>query len=239
MKVSAATTEYTIRDQERMQLAPQYFEWQAELAKAAIGERVLEIGCGVGNFTRHLLEKNLVVAIDIEGSCIERMAETFPNCPNLVTCKLDVQDPEFIALRRHEVDSIVCLNVLEHVRDDALALRHMHAVLPSGGRVVLIVPAFEALYGPIDQRLGHFRRYSKRSVRALAHSTGYSAVTLRYMNVIGMFGWYMNAHLLRYTEQSSRQIRIFDRYCVPVMRRIESWLAPPLADPSSWFWRRS
>ena len=197
------------------------------LAEAAIGDRVLEIGCGVGNFTQHLLKKSLVVAVDIEGSCIDRMAEAFPGCPNLVTCRLDVQDPDFIALRRYDVDSIVCLNVLEHVRDDALALRHMHAVLPSGGRVVLIVPAFEALYGPIDRRLGHFRRYSKRSVRALARSTGYAAVSLRYMNVIGFFGWHMNAHLLRYTEQSASQIRIFDRCCVPVMRRIESWLAPP------------
>ena len=210
-----------------MQLAPRYFQWQAELAEAALGERVLEIGCGVGNFTQHLLEKALVVAIDIEGPCIDRMAETFPNLPNLVIQKLDVLDPDFTALRRYDIDSIVCLNVLEHVRDDALALRHMHAVLPSGGRVVLIVPAFEALYGPIDQRLGHFRRYSKRSVRALASSTGYSAVSLRYMNVIGLFGWYINAHLLRYTEQSSSQIRVFDRYCVPVMRHIESWLAPP------------
>lgn len=228
MQFSATTTPaYTIRDQERMQLAPRYFAWQAELAQAALGNRVLEIGCGVGNFTEHLLGKSLVVAIDIEGSCIERIAESFPRSANLVAQKLDVLDPAFTDLRRYQIDSIVCLNVLEHVRDDTQALRHMHAMLPPGGRVVLIVPAFEALYGPIDRRLGHFRRYTKRSVRTLARNTGYVPAVLRYMNVIGMLGWYCNAHILRFTEQSARQIAIFDKYCVPVMRRLESWIAPP------------
>ena len=153
MKVSAATTEYTIRDQERMQLAPQYFEWQARSPKPRSAS-AFSRSAAASETSRGISWRRTWWSPSISRSCIERMAETFPNCPNLVACKLDVQDPEFIALRRHEVDSIVCLNVLEHVRDDALALRHMHAVLPSGGRVVLIVPAFEALYGPIDQRLG-------------------------------------------------------------------------------------
>ena len=210
-----------------MRLADRYFQWQADLAAAAVGQRVVEIGCGLGNFTQHLLDRELVVATDIEPPCTERLAARFPDRANLVIQTLDVMDPAFPSLVRYRPDSIVCLNVLEHVQDDALALRHMHSILPAGGQVVLIVPAFESLYGPIDRLLGHYRRYSRRSVRQLAATAGFRVATLRFMNTVGFFGWWVNAHILRRTEQSESQIRVFDRYIVPVLRRIETAVPPP------------
>ena len=94
------------------------------------------------------------------------------------------------------------MNVLEHVRDDVCALRNMAAVLPAGGKAVLIVPAFEALYGPIDRNLGHYRRYSKKGLRELAAAAGFEVKTLRYMNSVGCIGWWINAKLLKRTAQS-------------------------------------
>jgi SAM-dependent methyltransferase len=123
---------------------------------------------------------------------------------------------------------VACLNVLEHVRDDAAALAHMHAVLPEGGRAVLIVPAFERLYGPIDERLGHYRRYSKKSLTRVAERAGFRAETLRYMNSVGFFGWWFNAHVARKTAQSEVQIAVFDALVVPVLSRVEGWMEPPL-----------
>jgi SAM-dependent methyltransferase len=210
-----------------MQLARNYFDWQSDLVCAVVGRRPVEIGCGLGNFTAHLLDRDLVIATDIEPACTERLAQRFTGAPNLVVQTLDVLNPEFCSLKRYAPDSVVCLNVLEHVEDDALALRHMHQVLPDGGIVVLLVPAFESLYGPIDRLLGHFRRYSKSSMRQLAGRSGFKVNSLRFMNSSGFFGWWFNAHVRKATVQSEDQIRLFDRYVVPLMRRIEAVAPPP------------
>jgi SAM-dependent methyltransferase len=223
-----SAAEYTLRDQDRMKRATRYFEWQFRLAQAQLGARVLEIGCGLGNFTEHLADRELVVAIDAEPDCIAAHRKRFAGRTNLVSLCLDAASPEFAKLREHRPDSVACLNVLEHVRDDLAALAQMHAVLPEGGRVVLIVPAFESLYGPIDERLGHYRRYNKKSLTRLAERAGFRAGALRYMNSVGFFGWWFNAHVARKTAQSEWQIAVFDAVVVPVLRRLEGWMEPPV-----------
>jgi hypothetical protein len=92
---------------------------------------------------------------------------------------------------------------------------------------VLLVPAFPALYGPIDHNLGHYRRYSRGSIARLADSTGLRIRKAHYMNAIGFFGWWVNAHILRRGAQSERQIGIFDRYLVPLLSRLEGMVSPP------------
>jgi hypothetical protein len=103
----------------------------------------------------------------------------------------------------------------------------MASILEPRGKVILIVPAFPALYGPIDAKLGHHRRYEKRGFAALARRAGLKVVTLNYMNSIGFIGWWINAKLLPRQAQSESQIRIFDRAIVPVMSRLESLVRPP------------
>ena len=224
--VSAAIG-YTLLDQERMKAARRYFAWQARLARPELGRRVVEVGCGVGNFTRHLLDCELVAALDIEADCIVQLHRNLNHPANLIVRQLDVVDPAFVQLRDLSIDSIVCMNVLEHIRDDLHALRNMAAVLPPGGKVVLIVPAFEALYGPIDKTLGHYRRYSKKGLRSLAASAGFEVKRLRYMNSIGCIGWWINSKIVKRTEQSEKQIRTFDRFIVPPLAWLETHMEPP------------
>jgi 2-polyprenyl-3-methyl-5-hydroxy-6-metoxy-1,4-benzoquinol methylase len=227
-RIVSATTEYTLRDQERMKAAQRYFAWQARLARQELGRRVVEVGCGVGNFTRHLLDRELVAALDVEADCVAQLQLNLNHPANVIAKQMDVVDPAFVDLRDLAIDSIVCMNVLEHVRDDLLALRNMAAVLPPGGIAVLIVPAFEALYGPIDNKLGHYRRYSKKGMRALAASAGFDVKSMRYMNSIGCIGWWINAKILQRTEQSEKQIRTFDKFIVPPLAWLEQRIEPPL-----------
>lgn len=219
--------EYTVEDQERMTRAGNYFAWQARLVHRELGRRVLEVGCGLGNFTGTLLDREAVIAVDIEPACVERLRERYPGQPNLHTFVCDVASPEFRELARLRPDSCVCLNVLEHTRDDLASLEAMASVLTPLGRIVLIVPAFQSLYGPIDRNLGHFRRYSRATLDHLALRAGLRLRKVHYSNCLGFFGWWMNAHVLKREAQSAQQIEVFDRYVVPVISAVEDRLPPP------------
>jgi 2-polyprenyl-3-methyl-5-hydroxy-6-metoxy-1,4-benzoquinol methylase len=223
----STTTEYTVRDQERMKLASNYFGWQRRITLPHLGKRVVEIGCGVGNFTRHLLDREHVTGIDVVPECVASHRKNFSGYAHVRSSVQDVSDLKFLELRNVRPDSIVCLNVLEHIDDHITALRHMCAILPEGGRAVLIVPAFEALYGPIDGMLGHFRRYSKKSFLNAAQQAGFVAERMYYMNSVGFFGWWVNAHILKRTEQSEAQIAMFDSRIVPLLEPLENVVKPP------------
>jgi len=210
-----------------MTQAVNYFAWQRRLIVPELGRRVVEVGCGLGNFTRMLLDRDLIVALDVEPGCIEHLLHRFPNQPNLHALVCEPGGPEFAALARFQPDSCVCLNVLEHIEDDWRALRAMASILPSSGVIVLFVPAFPALYGPIDRNLEHHRRYTRRALRELAVSLGLHIRKLRYVNLVGFFGWWLNAHVFRREAQSETQIAVFDRAVVPLMSRVESLVPPP------------
>jgi SAM-dependent methyltransferase len=229
MQHEASTTdEYTLLDQQLMGRAKRYFAWQARTAQQHLGNRVLETGCGVGNFTRYLVDRELVVGMDVVEECVERNRASFASHANIQFRFLDVQDPAFLDLKAVKADTVVCLNVLEHVRDDRLALKHMHHVLVPGGRAIFLLPAFESLYGPIDSNLGHFRRYAKGSWRKTAEEAGFRVRHLRYFNFLGFFGWWANSHVFRRQAQSASQIDFFDRFAVPLQSRVEGLIEPPV-----------
>ena len=223
----AAVTSYTLEDQERMTRAKNYFAWQRHLVTRELGRRVLEIGCGIGNFTSLMLDREAIIALDVEPDCIERLKERFPDRTNLHVFACDINAPEFPDLSSFRADSCVCLNVLEHIEDDRKALRRMASALIPGGIIILITPAFPSLYGRIDQRLGHHRRYTRASVSRLAAEAGLSVKSAFYFNAIGFFGWWTNSHILKRDAQSSAQIEFFDRYLVPIVSRVESHIRPP------------
>jgi ubiquinone/menaquinone biosynthesis C-methylase UbiE len=223
----AAVPSYTLEDQERMTRAANYFAWQHRLVTRELGRRVLEIGCGIGNFTRLLLDRDAILAVDAEPGCIERLKERFPNRSNLTAVACDVMAPEFSEFQSFRGDSCVCLNVLEHVEHDADALRQMAKVLAPGGVIILLVAASPSLYGRIDELLGHYRRYTRASISRLAREAGLHVKTSYYLNAVGFFGWWTNSHIFKRDAQSPAQIEFFDRYIVPVASRIESVVPPP------------
>jgi SAM-dependent methyltransferase len=218
---------YTITDQERMSQAANYRAWQSRLVRPFLGRRVIEVGCGIGNFTRTLLDREVVVALDSEPECIGKLKERLGDPPNLHAIVMGADDPAFADLTRFQADSCICLNVLEHIADDRRALESMAAVMVPGGAVIVWVPAFEGLAGPIDRNLGHYRRYRRGSLRRMAGAAGLGIEKLHYVNAIGFFGWWINSHLLRRAAQSPPQIQIFDRGVVPWSSRLEQWAPPP------------
>jgi SAM-dependent methyltransferase len=210
-----------------MSRARNYFAWQGRMVTPELGQRVIEVGCGVGNFTGMLLDREAVCAVDVEPRCVEQLLARFAGRNNLSAIALDLESDRFSQLLAFAADSCVCLNVLEHTADDLAALERMASILQPKGVIVLLAPAFPSLYGRIDRNLGHYRRYSRASLVRLAAAAGLRTRKLRYMNALGFLGWWTNSHLFRREVQSSAQIEFFDRYVVPPCSWIEDRLAPP------------
>ena len=210
-----------------MTRATNYFAWQSRLVARELGQRVVEVGCGIGNFTGMLLGRELVVALDCEEACVQLLRQRYPGRDNLHVLTCEPGAGAFRDLARFRPDSVVCVNVLEHIEDDGAALRAMASILIPGGVVVLLVPAFDALYGPIDRNLGHYRRYRRTSLATLAGAAGLALVKAHYMNAAGFFGWWVNAHILKRQAQSNAQIAVFDRCLVPVFSALEAAFKPP------------
>jgi glycosyltransferase involved in cell wall biosynthesis len=193
--------------------------------KPYIGSRILEVGSGIGNMTKYLLEQDLVLATDFSESYLHILSNTFLNTPNVRISNLDLGnfDPEKLA--EHKIDTVVCLNVLEHIKDDLAVLKKIYSLLPQGGRLILLVPAHKFAFTPLDSNLGHFRRYTKDDLKVLALNSGFKASKLFFFNSLGLLGWLVSGKIFRRKQLSSIQMRFFN-ILRPILL-IERLLKPP------------
>jgi glycosyltransferase involved in cell wall biosynthesis len=210
----------------RVEVLRRYTAFLWELIRPYVGRRVLEVGSGTGVMTRYLATRERVVATDIDPQYIELLRRTYADAPNVEVRALDLARLGEDRLPHHEFDTVVCSNVLEHVADDAAALRAMRELLAPGGRVVLIIPALQQLYGSIDEAIGHYRRYTREDIGRKLDEAGLAVEHVRYFNLLGVPGWFLNARILRRRAVPGFQARINDRL-VPLLR-LEQRLKPPL-----------
>jgi SAM-dependent methyltransferase len=216
-----------ISDLEIMAGAKNYRGWMYRRLAPYIGQRVLEIGAGIGNFTKLLLDRDLVVATDNYQPCVEYLQSHLGERLKAPPALLDAAGDVGSELGHYDFDTIVCLNVLEHIEDDLRALAQMHALLVPHGRLVLLVPAFQFLYGSVDRSLGHYRRYTRKDLLPTMQRAGFIIERSFYMNVVGMAGWFWNNRIIKRTEESEKLIGIFDRYVAPLAEVTERLIPPP------------
>jgi SAM-dependent methyltransferase len=199
-----------------------YPRYLYELIAPVLGRRILEIGVGHGNYTPLLLDRGDVLGVDIDDACLAAARENF-GPRGLQTARMDLSDPESIrACRDFAPDSIVCTNVLEHIADDAQALRELAGIVAPGGTLGLIVPAHQRLYGRMDAEAGHFRRYSRRGLNELLTNNGWHVQTCRYINALGAAGWWWHNRVRRGAGLNdaavNQQMRASDRWLPRIAR---------------------
>lgn len=206
-----------------MEEATAYNQWIFDKVKPWLGKGILEVGCGIGNLTRLLLQAGRVVASDMNPYHLQRVEEKFGSHSNLSGVLLwDIQQD----LSRDvplSLDTILCSNVLEHVEDDEAVLSRFYRFLPEGGRLVLLVPALRILYNTFDRELGHFRRYTKKELMQKLKRNRFHICSLKYFNFFGIFGWFVNGTLLRRSLLPVGQVRMFNQL-VPLMVQMERWI---------------
>jgi glycosyltransferase involved in cell wall biosynthesis len=203
----------------RMSKLGSYNEWLHGRFEAWLGNRILEVGSGVGNQTRFFAERERVIASDIEAHYLRELGAKFGRRSNLRigSFRFPLAEKDREDLLAERIDTIVCLNVLEHIEDDASTLRDFARVLPPGGHLALLVPALPALYGTLDRHLNHFRRYSAEELRAKVSEAGFAVPTVRFLNRPGVFGWWLNSRVLRRKVLPSRQLSAF-RFLLPLLK---------------------
>lgn len=227
-----AAQSHVERDLETLRRARRYQAWQYELIRGALGRRILEVGSGLGTYTQLLARHGHVLATEVEPRYVAALRTRFRDEPRVSAESLSLASfgPEALArVRAFAPDTVVCLNVLEHVPDDSRAFDRMLQCLEPGGFVVLIVPALPRLFSEIDRRYGHRRRYTRRALVGLVRGRrSAELVRCRYFNAAGVLGWWLNHVVLKRTALPLRQVRVFDSVVVPAALRAERLLPPPL-----------
>ncbi|MES1260259.1 MAG: glycosyltransferase [Acidobacteriota bacterium] len=201
--------------------APKFNRWMADTIAPFAGRRVLEIGAGSGNMTRQICpRRNLYIATDLDTEHVEQLRAAFRHRPRLQVGKLDATKAEdFLPFESH-VDTVVCLNVLEHIGDDKGTLERIRTILEPGGRLILLVPNGPDAYGSIDKAIGHFRRYTQPGLQALLKSAGYEFERMLEFNRVSRPGWIFTGRVLKATSLSPGSMRIFDKF-VWLWRKID------------------
>lgn len=215
--------------------AVNYYRWIVRELSPYLGTRILDIGGGYGSHLEHILIRNpeLVTSIDLSDTFVEMMRDRFQQYPQFFAQQFDFGlDDARAELVKSRFDTITCLNVLEHIEDDVTALKHMYEILHARqGTLLLQVPAHELLYGTMDSLAGHFRRYSRSYLRTTLLKAGFHIDRLFFFNSFGALPWFINARLLKpktlEAQNLNTQLVIYDRYFIPVLRRVEALIKFP------------
>ena len=217
-------------DLQTMRDARRYQAHLFALFRPFIGSRVLEVGSGIGTTTQALVEiADLVVGIEPNRSSVAHLRETIGDHPRfeLHACHLEECDPTRLVAARF--DTVLCVNVLEHIEDDERALqRFAEIAAPTRGHVLVFVPAVAAAYGPLDAALGHHRRYSRRALIRLFDRAGLNLLLLKYTNPLGLLAWMFYTYVSKRAAHSTRQITLFETLVAPWALPLERILPVPL-----------
>jgi len=201
--------------------AVRFNRWMADTIDPYVGTRVIEIGAGMGNMTRQICpRRKLYIATDLDPEYLEQLQAKFGHRPAVHVHKLDGECADDFRQFEGRLDTVVCLNVLEHIRDDVSAVAHIRTLLAPGGRLVLLVPNDPAVYGALDEALGHYRRYTREHVAALLAGAGYEIETMLSFNRISRPGWKFTGQVIKAKTVSRAALKIFDKF-VWLWRRVD------------------
>jgi len=210
--------------------APKFNRWMADTIKPYIGKNVLEIGAGIGNLSRLLIAgRSRYVATDLDHEHLDRLHVRLSMRPKLEVAHLDAARAKDYCRFRRQMDTVVCLNVLEHIEDDLGTLRNIHSLLQEEGRAVILVPEGQKLFGTLDEELRHCRRYSAAQLHERMTEAGFVVERILDFNRAARPGWWLNGTILRRRTISRFQLKNFNRL-VPLLRHIDAHLPwPPVS----------
>ncbi len=203
--------------------AGNYRRWLCALGEPYFGDDVLEIGSGLGHYASDWADMGVhITATEADPGRLALLRERFASDDRVAVEELAVPID-----RTAEHSAVVAYNVLEHIPDDVSALRSFAGLLRPGGRVVLIVPAFPFAMSAFDREIGHQRRYRRHVLSDRLREAGLDVEVCRHINGPGLLAWFVTCRLLRGRPREGAMLTAYDRFYVPLERRLEERVTMP------------
>lgn len=199
--------------------APKFNRWMFTKIRQYIGDRVLEVGAGIGNITKWIRAEK-IFATDCSDRRVDTLREKFVSAPHVTVDRFNLAGEDRSRFSSEKIDTVLCLNVLEHIEKDDESVRLMSDLLVPSGRLILLVPFSQTLYCEIDRQLGHFRRYSRERIREVVSGNGFTVERIFLFNLFGGIGWYVHGKIFRGSKLNPGLVHAFEKF-VPLFRIIE------------------
>lgn len=198
-----STQDYQTGALENLAQVETYNQWLVSKFEKYLGQQILEIGSGLGNITLKVKEKGFkIIPTDIDKTYLNSLKKINKNA-----FYLNITDANSNIINKF--DTIIAINVLEHIKNDTKALRNIYGLLKPDGIFVILVPAHKILFGSYDKLAGHKRRYSKTAISQRLKKTGFDILQISYLNKISALGWFINARLLKRKGFPKMQLTFF------------------------------
>jgi len=202
--------------------------WMFENLSPYCRDNILETGSGIGNISALLLERfNFVCLSDLRSAYCQLLRERFSEnnkLKNVFVLDLGEQQiekkyPEYMGA----FDTVLSSNVVEHVADEYMAFQNCRKLLKAGGRLVILVPAYNWLFNSFDSELGHYRRYTRKSLKKLFTQHGFEVVHAQYFNAVGILGWWFSGSVMRKKILPKNQLTLYNKL-IPFIRLMDKLL---------------
>lgn len=204
---------------------PQYLRWVSRILRPHVGDSVLEIGAGIGNLSGKLMGRRvLYVAAEKDPLHLHALRNRFLRTPNVVVQRVDPESTDDLAGMENCFNTVLCLNVLEYLEDPAGLVAALAGTLKPDGRLIVLVPQGPGLFGSLDRRLGHKRRYDRADVRTLLETHGLTVEKVYDFNKAGAPPWWIYSKVMGSTSISKPVLKLFDK-TVWLFSRTD-WLMP-------------
>lgn len=199
-------------------------KWFYDTIKPYCSGKILEIGSGIGNVSQFFIKNQLDITLsDLRLNYLDALTERFPSFNKEQLILLDLVDEDFDTKYAHLFDSfdtIFALNVIEHIEKDQLALNNCRKILKKGGRLIVLVPAYQALYNKFDKELEHYKRYTSTGLNKIFTANEFKILRSQYFNFAGIPGWYVSGTLLKNKILPKGQLKFYNSL-VPLFRIID------------------
>jgi SAM-dependent methyltransferase len=225
---------YTGRELEAMSEASNYHRWILQIFAPYLGRHLVEVGAGLGSFSELIVSNHACETLSLvepSGEMYQQLdlrARRMPTMPRVQVYHASFPEAAPLITACGSPDSIIYVNVLEHIEDDKAELGAVYRVLSDHGRVFLFVPALAWLYGAFDERVGHLRRYGKDELEEKLRRAGFQIIVSAYFDLVGIAPWWIKYRLLKSATLEPAGVKFYDRFIVPAARRFESVIKPPI-----------